>query len=198
LARQPPRVFDGTTPSERPPERRYWWLSSSWICSSATTIASARGHFEVGRDLDSVAVSNDQQPARGEDEIGAGPADAELTGDPVALDHELVFVCQGHCEVVAEQVDEGLLDGRHDLVALLDLERLVNMGERLVDLVLLVAGCVAYAAQNPTTLTDPSGRMLVETGVDEGSTLPRVGPFAIQRSWHPGEAAACPRLEGNG
>ena len=31
-----------------------------------------------------------------------------------------------------------------------------------------------------------------------GTTLPRVGPFAIQRSWRPGEAAGCPRLEGNG
>ena len=63
----------------------------------------------------------------------------ELAADPVTGYGQLLAVGHYHSEVGTEDVDQGLLDGSHNLFATLDLKGGVEVGQRLIDLVERIA-----------------------------------------------------------
>src|SRR5450759_5430112 len=73
----------------------------------------------------------------------------EFAIHPVAGDLHLPAVCRGDREALAKHRHQGFLDRRDDLVALFDLEGRMDVRERLVDLVELVARGVLEEQRAP-------------------------------------------------
>ena len=76
--------------------------------------------LEARSDLDSVAIADGEEPARGDNDLRAGSGHVELTADPVARHRKLFAIGQVDCEMVPEDAEERPLDRRnHGLAALL-------------------------------------------------------------------------------